>query len=369
MCEMMRHARWYRNAALFIMMCQVVEGLNLQRRRPGLTHRMAPRMATEHGDMSVARRSVLETWTGIGASGVVSATLGPKAAHALGTLPETAPLSRMVAQAVVRVPDTAAAVAFFVNGLFMEVKRQTKAPDGTLTTTVGFGPEELDVPKEFVPGISSFKEYGAHFTLQLVETPDDDKPADGYDAGTSFAYLAMGVPFYRISKLIEAGGEIQSAYGFTVVKAPGGLPCQVVLGDQVRDPFMFAAYRVKDLKASEKYYMETLGMKPSTYPRARPAEVSSFEPPQPPKSSYLSFGNDTFGVLLLPKNSGTWPKGLKPNAIAPGELWGGLHVVDGSGALATPGNRAVAAMLEGSEPDGNGVKFVDYDSYVAEISR
>jgi len=326
------------------------------------------------------RREALQTglsgasaaWAALG-GGAAGGLLAARPARALGTIPETAGLTRVAAQAVLRVTDTDAVVAFFTKGLFMSVLRQTKSADGTLTTTIGFGSDELAVPKDFVAGISSFKDYGAHFTLQLVEPPEAEKPQEGYEFGPSFAYLAMGVPFYRISKLMEAGGEIVSAYGFTVVNAPGGLPCQVVLGDELRDPFMFAAYRVKDLKASEQFYGDTLGMKKCEYPRARPALVSSFEPPQPPKSSYLSFSDDTFGVLLLPKSSGTWSKGLKPADIRPvsergREAWGGLRIVDGAGALATPGNRAVASLIEEGEPDGNGIEFVDIQTFEAEIS-
>ena len=68
---------------------------------------------------------------------------------------------------------------------------------------------------------------------------------------------------------------------------------------QVRDPFMFAALNVRDIKAAEAYYTK-LGMRRCKYPRARVAEVSPFEPPQPKDSVYMSFADDAFGVLLLP---------------------------------------------------------------------
>ena len=63
---------------------------------------------------------------------------------------------------------------------------------------------------------------------------------------------------------------------------------QVILGDQVRDPFMFAALNVRDIKATEAYYAK-LGMRRCKLPRARVAEVSPFEPPQPKDSVYMSF--------------------------------------------------------------------------------
>jgi len=166
----------------------------------------------------------------------------PAPASALGTLPETAAQSRAIAQAVVRLPAgmTPTAVSFFTSALFAKVLQGPMLrDDGSVVTTIGFGPQEYAVPADFVPGISGFSEYGSHFSLQLIAPPL--AAADGSDQGSAtvptrgdgLAYVAMGVPQYRVSKLIEYGGEIKSSYGFTVVDAPGGLPLQVVLGDQV----------------------------------------------------------------------------------------------------------------------------------------
>ena len=284
----------------------------------------------------------------------------PCTSSAIGTLPETARLSRVAVQATIRVPAVQPVVDFLSKGLMMKTLRSSRDATGSLVTTMSFGPEEFAVPKAFIPGVSPFSEYGSHFSLNLVETPDTE-----LDLGDGLAYLALGVPQYRISKLVEAGGSIVSSYGFTVVNAPGGFPLQVVLGDQVRDPCMFVALYVNDLKSSEKYYAQELGMTRLEYPRARTALVSPFEPPQPKGSVFMGYSEDTFGVLLLPR-----PKrgAKKKELIRPGNVWGGLRIVAGQELLGTPGNKAVASIIANSEPNGYPIEFVDEDFFFQEIS-
>ena len=50
-------------------------------------------------------------------------------------------------------------------------------------------------------------------------------------------------------------------------------------------------------------------MKRCKYPRARPVEESSFEPPQPKGSVFLSYSEDSFGVLLLSRDKKDASKG------------------------------------------------------------
>jgi hypothetical protein len=252
--------------------------------------------------------------------------------------------------------DLAPLVAFLTEGLFMNVLRTRVSEGGAAITTMGFGPEQYDVPVDFVPGISSFEEYGAHFSLDLVETPTGDpRPV----LGDGFAYIALGVPKLRLSKLVANGGDILSSYGYTVVAAPGGLPLQIVLGDQVRDPFMFAALRVNDLKASEKFYTGPLvGMHHLPYPRARSALVSVFEPPQPEASAFLGYAEGTFGVLLLPR-----PRSRRRSPVDPGSVWGGLRVV--TSAAPGSGQRGEEAAL--ADPSGYPIYFVDESDFNREI--
>jgi len=81
--------------------------------------------------------------------------------------------------------------------------------------------------------------------------------------------------------------------------------------------------------------------------RARPALVSNFEPEQPPRSVYLGYSPDTFGLLLLPRPK----KRGQAKKIDVGTVWGGLRIVNDDSsatATATPGN---------PEPDSYPVGF------------
>ena len=284
-----------------------------------------------------------------------AAAAAPAPSIAVGTLPETAPLEKVAVQGIVRVSTTASVLDFLTKGLGMTVLRREKykVNDKTaITTTVAFGPEQLSIPTDFVPGISSFAGYGGHFKLQLVEI--EDEKGDGmmrfYEPGNGLAYIQLGVPSYRISKILEYGGEITSSYGFTEVTAPGGLPLRIILGSSVRDPFMFQALYATDLKASEKFYTEKLGMKRCKYPRARPVEQSSFEPAQPKGSVYLSFSDDSFGVLLLPRAK----EDAKKGPVRAGDVYGGVVVAMESSDL-----KDAPALVD---PDGFGVSFIDATS-------
>jgi hypothetical protein len=107
-------------------------------------------------------------------SGSSSSTTGPlslpPAAMAIGELAEWAPDQRFTQHLVVNVPDMAAALSFYLDGLQMKVLR-SRIVDGQNSTFVGFGPETLTMPGDWYPGVSAFGSYGAHFALELNEVP------------------------------------------------------------------------------------------------------------------------------------------------------------------------------------------------------
>ena len=197
---------------------------------PGLLRRSVHLRTTKFDDLFSTRREALAIGLGVGTFAVA-----PKDIMALGTLPETEKLTRAFAQAVVRVNDTQAMVDFCTNGLGMSIRRSyTRTSDGSRITVLGYGPEEYDIPGDFKPGISSFSEYGSHFSLQLEEAAegapavgDESISGQTYDPGNGLAYIALGVPRYRISKVVENGGQIVSSFGYTVVVSPCGLTFQV----------------------------------------------------------------------------------------------------------------------------------------------
>lgn len=300
--------------------------------------------------------------------------LGPQTARGLGTINDIS-VPRVTTHAVVNTGDMDAMLQFLLLGLNMEVLDTTM--DGTVNTTfVGFGPRQLTVPPQFIPGVSSWEEYGGHFSLKLVsDTSERTKErVQVFEPGNGLEYIKLGVPRYRISKLIEYGGTLESSYGFTMVRAPGGLQFQVVLGDQVIDPMMFAALNVKDIKAAEAFYTQ-LGMRRLPSPHARAALDSPFEPNPPKGSVYLSYAPDTFGVLLLPQ-----PKTFfkSPPKIEVGSVFGGLAILTDdvqSGAdqiikrpgPPTSGESAGPRKLIGSDPDGFGIELIEYSDFAKDM--
>lgn len=194
------------------------------------THRIGVRMALEVPSWP-SRRSTLGQWMVGGGSAVAASTLGPMRSDALGTMPEVATLPRVATHAVVNVAESEVLLEFLTKALGMNVLRSRSTSDGGSVSFLGYGPEELEIPPDFVPGVSNWPDYGAHFSLEVVSKPDAQ--GDGrlrfFEPGNGLQYIQLGVPQFRISKLLEYGGEIEYAYGYTVVKAPGGLRFQVCL--------------------------------------------------------------------------------------------------------------------------------------------
>lgn len=281
------------------------------------------------------------------------AATGTAPTHALGELPEVAQLSRLPAHAVVKTQDMAALVDFLTKGVGLRVLRTEKAADGAEVNFVGFGPEQLVIPSEFQPGLSTFADYGGHFSFKLVSVPEDEP----LDVGFGLAYFKLGMPFYRFSKVLEYGGEVISSYGWTYVRAPGGLPLQIVLGDQPRDPIMLAAVYVKDIKKAEAYYAK-LGMKRQDFPYARATVPSVFEPQQPKNSVFMGFSDDSFGMLLLP-----CPREIK--SLNVGNVYQGLEIETNDLALAAgdlgatlPADDTAFRRVAGRDVDGYGLSFI-----------
>ena len=108
----------------------------------------------------------------------------------------------------------------------------------------------------------------------------------------------MGVPGYRISKMIENGGNILDAYGLVNVVSPAGLPIRGVVGI-APDPIMYVAINCQDVKESKEFY-EKLGFSEQEVPYSRPSKGATLFEPAPPKNSYyMSPSPNCMGVLLL----------------------------------------------------------------------
>jgi hypothetical protein len=306
-------------------------------------------------------------------------------AAGLGTLPEFANTHAILqsitidCENIVQYEDT---LNFFIYSFDMKILRQRSSiPSGATTTTktkerhkgdtttnkagndipmketwLGYGPEELSIPSNFIFPISSFANYGGHSSLHIRYIPStlSSSSSTSYDSasvtptttpisssssssttsssmlytrtpnseynnepapGNNIAYIQLGVPTYRISQMVRYGGNVIDAYGYVNVICPAGVPIRAIVGIKSIDPIMFIAINCVNITQSTEFYTSNkqLGFSISNedYPYARPNfGQGQFEPPQPKGSVYLSPCKSTtstsctyygMGILLLPK--------------------------------------------------------------------
>lgn len=197
------------------------------------------------------------------------------------------------------VPDMETAVGFWTGGC-RAIVLSTGIIDGRNVTRVGFGPESLNTDD------------GAKFSLELVET-------SGVEIGEQSSvvqYIQLAIPVFRISQVIAFGGEIESAYGWTELTAPGGIPLRVQIDDTRRDPFEFVCLRCNDVEKTIKHY-EAQGMRVQQREGKRKLakgtsnsnsifeRTSAFEPERDKGSVLLGFDDQELstGLLLSPPKS------------------------------------------------------------------
>ena len=108
---------------------------------------------------------------------------------------------RVANRLTVPVPDIAVAVKFWTAGCGA-LLLDTRLVDGRNVTRVGFGPESLR------------KDDGAKFSLELVESAEVvGKPSQLGGEGSVVQYVQLGIPIFRLSRVMATGGEVVSAYG------------------------------------------------------------------------------------------------------------------------------------------------------------
>jgi len=115
---------------------------------------------------------------------------------------------------------------------------------------------------------------------------------------------------------MATGGEIVSAYGWTELVAPGGIPLRVQIDENRRDPFQFVALRCNDLEATKKHYAAH-GMAVQQVEASRKKisfsinsnslyeNTDAFEPEREKQSILMGYDEklDSTGLLLLPPKS------------------------------------------------------------------
>lgn len=236
-------------------------------------------------------------------------------AGAIGSLYEFQDQSCLIKDVSFNIPSAMKDVQMF-KALFQDTCLPVRE-EGTVST-ISFGPDSLEVPKDFRFGVTNLEAYGGHTTVTLRSLkPDADGNIGIVDPGNGLQYLKVGAEQLRISKGIQAGAEVEGAYGWIDVKSPGGVPLEVVVGI-TRDPFMLACLRVSNLKESVAFFTEVLGMQIGPMPLAR-QPGSQYEPPQAKGEVFLNYGGDSYGVLLSPAKKGS--------SVNPGGLLGEFTIV------------------------------------------
>lgn len=275
--------------------------------------RTLPAMVSSSSEESITpestRRSFVVQGIAVGSSVLVAGAVdvNPSLA-AVGTLPEFSDSNAVLQGLTVNVADQSqqkSMIEFLVQGFGFEVLRQRI--NGSIEETwLGFGPEQLSIPKDFEIPVSSFGQYGGHASVcvrydsratSILYRLGDNAPGD------NIAFLQVGVPSYRISQMAGNGGNVLDAYGFVNVVSPSGLPVRGIVGIRP-DPMMFVGINCENINSSREFY-EKLGFVEQQYPFARPANgAGPFEPAQPKGSVYLAPSKNCMGVLLLPTMRG-----------------------------------------------------------------
>lgn len=73
------------------------------------------------------------------------------------------------------------------------------------TIVVGFGPDSFSQPVTFIPGVSSFGQYGGHATITLNSKKLSDDTVELFERGNGLQYIKIGAEDIRLSKAIQSG--------------------------------------------------------------------------------------------------------------------------------------------------------------------
>jgi hypothetical protein len=207
---------------------------------------------------------------------------------------------RFSTRLTVPVPDMAVAVTFWTAGCGA-LLLDTRIVDGRNVTRIGYGPESLR------------KDDGGKFSLELVESAE---PSQMGAENAVVQYIQLGIPVFRLSRVMATCGEIVSAYGWTELVAPGGIPLRVQIDENRRDPFQFVALRCNDLEATKKHYAAH-GMAVQQVEASRKKisfsinsnslyeNTDAFEPEREKQATLMGYDEklDSTGLLLLPPKS------------------------------------------------------------------
>lgn len=311
----------------------------------------------EFVDRRTATTGVVSAFMGICSASLLRPITSSEAA--VGTLPEFSDKNAVIQGVTVNVADNTQfynMVDFLREGFGFKVLRQSVT--GSVSSVwLGFGPEQMSVPSDFVIPVSSFGTYGGHASIEVrFDAKATETFYDGVKVeGTNIAYLQVGVPGYRISQMMKYGGNVKDAFGLVNVISPAGIPFRSIVGISP-DPIMFIAIYTSNIAESCAFY-ESLGITKQQYPYARLGSgTGQFEPPQPKGSVYLSTSPNSMGILLLPTEK-------KKTKLTPNPAFNALRVVYNPSDQSDTQN---AQNLQVTDPSSMNISFVPYSRFEAE---
>ena len=232
-------------------------------------------------------------------------------------------------------------VYFWKNAMGMRVTRERTGAEGLgggRCVVFAYGQETLTADDGGKAGVE----------LREASSPGKRNLGNGLD------YVSVAVPYgIRVSRIYESGGELVYGFGYFDVRSPSGYAVRARVAAR-RDSAELVAVNVVDVKATERYYVETFGM----VGRA-PLDENGYAPKSPPGSRLLTFGDpkETMGLLLQPVAA----KVDAGTELDVGDVYGGVVVVTNAQRMASLGG--------GSLPDGAGYRVTveGYDAWESEV--
>jgi len=313
--------------------------------------------------MKMTRRGIMNRAAAMAATAAVT-TFGiimppQESLAAMGSLPELSdPNTNAILQGVtVSVADLSqqeSMIQFLTQGFSFQILRQ-QTTDSITDTWLGFGPEQLSTPSDFVVPVSSFAKNGGHASIHIrYDAKTMDAPYRKGDPvpGTSIAFLQLAVPAYRISQMVANGGNVLDAFGFVNVVSPCGLPMRGIVGIWP-DPIMFVAINCDNVATSRDFY-ENLGFQEQDYPYSRPSNgAGQFEPMQPLRSVYMAQSSNCMGVLLVPAE--------KRNKVKRNPIFQSMNIVYTPSSSTSSSSESSPPSLV--DPSGNTISFMSTNTF------
>ena len=236
-------------------------------------------------------------------------------------------------------------VYFWKNAMGMRVTRERKDVEGQQgggrCVVFAYGQETLTADDGGKAGVE---------LREASSTPSGGKR----NLGNGLDYVSVAVPYgIRVSRIYESGGELVYGFGYFDVRSPSGYAVRARVAAR-RDSAELVAVNVADVKATERYYVETFGM----VGRA-PLDENGYAPKSPPGSRLLTFGDpkETMGLLLQPLAA----KVDAGTELDVGDVYGGVVVVTNSQRMAS---RAGEVSSDGA---GYRVTVEGYDAWESEV--